>query len=200
MSRIIGVQSLYLAKLKKDVAGSAPSYEEPFAVPSLTALEINDNSEQTTWYSDDTIEQVLPTFAGKEVSIELGYLSNELEAKIMGYEYRDGVITQTTDATAPEFAMMFKAPKSKGGFQYVCLYRGVLAKSESSYKTKEDNIESSGAKLEGKFMALSSNGKVAIKVDTDQELEPATQELVTNWFKTVPVQADAEMRVAKTTK
>ena len=114
---------------------------------------------------------------------------------ITGNEYADGVLTQSTNATAKEYALMFRAPKSKGGFSYVCLYKGVLAKEESNYKTKEDSIESSNVTLKGVFMPLLSNGRVSIKADSDEE---SPSQLISKWFEKVPVKESAsELSVAK---
>lgn len=192
MSRIIGCEQLYIAKLNEDtIAGT--TYETPVHVPSLISIDIADQTENVTFYSDDTIEQVIPAFSGKEVTLELGYLTNELEAMISGNEYKDGVLVQTGNAIASNFAIMFRAPKSKGGYSYVCLYKGVLARDEASYKTKEDSIESSNVTLSGVFMPLLSNGAVSIKADTDAE-EPSA--LIPTWFTKVPmVSAEATIDV-----
>ena len=182
MSRIIGCEQLHIAEVTKDDL-SGVTFGTPKPVPSLISIDVADQTENVTFYSDDTIEQVIPAFSGKEVTIELGYLSNELEAMISGNEYANGVFTQTKDAVAKEFAIMFRAPKSKGGYQYVCLYKGVLAREEANYKTKEDSIESSNVTLNGVFMLLIYNGKVSIKADSD-ESEPST--LIRTWFTKVP--------------
>ena len=196
MSRIIGCEQLHIAKLTKDDA-SGVAYETPTAVPSLISIDIADQTENVTFYSDDTIEQVIPAFSGKEVTIELGYLTNELEALITGNDYTDGVLTQSNNAVASEFALMFKAPKSKGGHSYVCLYKGVLAKEESNYKTKEDSIESSNVTLTGVFMPLLNNGKVSIKADSDDK---SPSSLIGTWFTKVPMAEEAFVREAKASK
>lgn len=194
MSRIIGCQGLHIAEVTKDdVAGS--TWGTPVPVPSLISIDIADNSENVTFYSDDTVEQVIPSFTGKEITVTLGHISNELEAMISGNTYENGVFTQNANATAKEFALMFKAPKSKNGaFQYVCLYKGVLARTESNYKTKEDSVESSDVTLEGVFMPLQSNGKVAIKADSDDESPSA---LIGTWFTKVPVVEPAIVKASK---
>lgn len=187
MSRIIGCEQLHIAEVKTDTL-SGTTFGNPVAVPSLISIDIADQTENVTFYADDTIEQVIPAFSGKEVSIELGYLTNEIEAMITGNEYADGVLTQSTNAVAKEYALMFRAPKSKGGFSYVCLYKGVLAKEESNYKTKEDSIESSNVTLKGVFMPLLSNGRVSIKADSDEQ---SPSPLIAKWFEKVPVKENA---------
>ena len=182
MSRIIGCESLYIAEVTKDDA-TGTTWSKPEAVPSLISIEIQDQKDNVTFYSDDAIEQVIPTFAGKEVSIELGYMTNTLEAKLTGNTFADGAYVQEKDAQAREFAIMFKAPKSKGGYSYICLYKGVLSRDEASYKTKEDSIESSNITISGIFMPLLSNGQTYIKADSD-ETTPST--LIPTWFTAVP--------------
>lgn len=185
MSRIIGCEGLHIAPVLTDTLRET-TWGTPVAIPSLISLDIADQTENVTFYSDNQTEQVIPSFSGKEVSIELGYLTNELEGLISGNVYEDGVLTQSANATAKEYALLFKAPKSKGGFSYVCLYKGVLAKKDSKYKTKEASIESSNVSLTGVFMPLQSNGLVSIKADDDAE-EPSS--LISTWFTKVPEKA-----------
>lgn len=193
MSRIIGCESLYIAKVTKDAADET-TFDTPIPVPSLISIDISDQTENVVFYSDDSVEQVIPAFSGKEVSLELGYLTNELEAAISGNEFADGVLTQTTDAVAGEYALMFRAPKSRGGYSYVCLYKGVLSREESNYKGKEDSVESSNVTLSGVFMPLVSNGRVAIKADSDEE---SPSELIKTWFTKVPVVTPKDLNVVR---
>lgn len=184
MSRIIGCEHLHIAPIEKDdLTGS--TWGELIPVPSLISIDITDQRDDVTFYSDNVIEQVIPAFSGKEVTIELGYLTNELEALISGNTYKDGVLSQSVSNTSTEFAMMWRAPKSKGGFSYLCLYKGVLARTESNFKTKEDSVESSNVTLTGVFMPLVSNGLVAIKADSDDK---SPSSLINTWFTKVPVQ------------
>lgn len=187
MSRIIGVNSLHVAKLKTDDAKGA-TWDAPVRVPSVINVDITDNKENVTFYSDDVIEQVLPAFSGKEVTIELGYLSNELEALVSGNYYKNGVFIQSVDSVADNFALLLKAPKSKGGERYLCLYKGVLSKNEDNYQGKGENVESSNVTLTGVFMPLEFNNNPMIKIDTDDEkLDAAGKALVQKWFTEVPL-------------
>lgn len=184
--RIIGCNSLHIAKVLTDSAGGTTTWDTPKPVPSLISISITDQKENVTFYSDDTIEQVIPAFSGKEVSIELGYLSPELEAFISGNTYKNGVYMQTADAVAQEVALLFKAPLSKGGERHVCLFKGVLAKDESAYQTKGETIESSNVNLTGVFMPLLSNGRVEMKADSnDTNLTAHNPDLIRNWFTAV---------------
>lgn len=190
MSRIIGCEGLHFALLNSetDVVGGTPTWETPVAVPSLIAIDIKDNKDTVEFYSDNKLEQVINAFSGKEVTIELGYLSKEIEAMISGNKYEEGVFIQDANAVAGEIALMFKAPLSKGGFRYVCLYKGILAKEESNYKTKEDTVEGQTVKLTGVFAPLVSNGVPSIEVDdNDKKLTPAQKTMISKWFTEVPV-------------
>ena len=183
MSRIIGLRDLYMCPLTVDNGTAAPTYGEAVKLPSVISMDIQDNTESVTFYSDDVAEQTIQAFTGKEVTIELGYLTNELEAQLSGNDYDEttGVMTQNANAESPEVALMFRAPKSKGGaFQYVVLYKGVLAREGSAYKTQEDSTESSNVTLKGVFMPLAYNGAVSAKVDTDQGTNTT---VINNWFK-----------------
>ena len=185
MSRIIGCQQLHIAEVKTDTVTGA-TFGQPVAVPSVISIDITDNSENVTFYSDDVVEQVIPAFSGKEVTVELGYLSHELEAMISGNTFEKGVFIQNANATAKEYALLFRAPLSKGGYQYVCLYKGVLSRTESSYKSKEDSIEGQTVTLNGVFMPLTYNGNVAIKANSSDTESANT---ISTWFTEVPLKA-----------
>ena len=190
MSRIIGCEGLHFALLNSetDVVGGTPTWETPVAVPSLIAIDIKDNKDTVEFFSDNKLEQVINAFSGKEVTIELGYLSKEIEAMISGNRYEEGVYIQDADAVAGEIALMFRAPLSKGGFRYVCLYKGILAKEESNYKTKEDSVEGQTVKLTGVFAPLASNGVPSIEVDdNDKKLTQTQKTMISKWFTEVPV-------------
>lgn len=200
MSRIIGCKNLHLAPVTQDTT-EGTTWGVPTPVKSLISISITDQKENVTFYSDDSIEEVLPSFSGKEVSIELGYLTPEVEALISGNTYEKGLFTQSANATAKEFALLFSAPLSKGGERKVCLYKGVLAKDESSYTGKGESVESSNVTLNGVFMPLQSNGLVEIKADSnDENLTEKEQTVVDNWFKKVPevpTESPVSERIAK---
>lgn len=188
MSRIIGVQQLHIAEVKSDTT-SQSTFGTPTPVPSVISIDITDNTENVTFYSDDVIEQVIPAFSGKEVTIELGYLTHEIEAMISGNKYENGVFVQDSNAISKEYALLFRAPMSKGGYQYVCLYKGVLSREGSTYKGKEESIESSNVTLNGVFMPLLSNGKVAAKANSE---DAGAKTFTDKWFTAVQTEFNPE--------
>ena len=186
MSRIIGCKNLHIAELTKDDA-SGVAWKAPVPVKSLISISITDQKENVTFYSDDTVEEVIPTFGSKEVSIELGYLTPEIEAMISGNTYENGVYTQSANATGKEFALLFSAPLSKGGERKVCLFKGVLGRDESAYQGKTESVESSNVSLSGIFMPLQYDGTVERRVETsDAQLSGEGKALSDAWFTAVP--------------
>lgn len=207
MARIIGVKDLYIAKLEKDELGGDPSWGKPVKVPSLISVSINDQKENVTFYSDDTIEQIIPAFSGKEVSIELGHIHPRIESMISGNTYSQGVYKQSSSAIAPEVAIMFRAPKSKAKnpaiknpHRYVTLFKGILAREEEDYQGKQDTIESSNVTLNGLFMPLVCNKKVEFRTDNDVKygeialdpdadvdtaVEAKHKQMIADWFTEV---------------
>lgn len=184
MARIIGVRDLHIAVLDEgtDLPGSTPTWQTPIRVPSLINIDISDQTENVTFYSDDVVEQVIPAFSGKEITIELGHLSPKIEALISGNKFENGIFRQNANAKGREVAILFRAPKSKceanstlnvtEAFRYVTLFKGILSRTEESYQGKQDTIESSNVTLTGLFMPLTSNKKIELRVDND-ELIPA---------------------------
>lgn len=208
MARIVGVRDLHIAVLDEgtDVFGQVPTWQKPVKVPSLISLDIADQTENVTFYSDDAVEQVLPAFTSKEITIELGHLHPRIEAIISGNKFENGIFRQNANSKGREVAIMFRAPKSKceanntlnvkEAFRYVTLFKGVLARTEESYQGKQDTVESSNVTLTGLFMPLNANKRVEIRVDNDALVvdDPTTvgvdeeelyTKLVNNYFSDV---------------
>lgn len=199
MARVIGLKNLHYAILTSDTVEGV-EYQAPKRLESAINLDIQDNTDQVTFYSDDKVEQVINAYAGKEVTLELGYLPNELEAAITGntYNAETGMFSQDVNAVAPEVALIFEAPKSNGASRYGVLYKGVFAVEGETYATKEDNVEGQTVTLKGIFMPLTFNGKPSAKLDTDVEASDTTAK--TNWFKQVIVEGKNDTRTKTVTK
>lgn len=195
MARIIGCRDLHYAILDSDTVNGEATYSEVKKIPSLINISISDTVEQSKFYSDDSIEQNFSKTAGKEVEIELGYITNELEADLTGKTYdSNGILIQKSDDSAPEIAIMFRAPKSKNGaFRYLTLFKGTLSRTESEYATQEDGVESSTVKLTGVFISLASNGIIGATADSD---DTKTAAAIAKWFKDVyiPGKEDSSVR------
>jgi phi13 family phage major tail protein len=199
MARVIGLKNLHYAILTSDTTEGV-EYETPKRLESAINLDIQDNTEQVTFYSDDKVEQVINAYAGKEVTLELGYLPNELEAAITGNTYNSetGIFSQDVNAVAPEIALIFEAPKSNGASRYGVLYKGVFAVEGETYATQEDSVEGQTVKLKGVFMPLTYNGKPSAKLDTDSGASDDTAK--NNWFKQVVIEGKNDTRAVKASK
>lgn len=185
MARIIGCRDLHIAPLKEDKPGTAkPKYDVVTRIPSLISISISDTVEENKFYSDDIVEQTFSKTSGKEVTIELGYITNELEALITGKEVdSEGVLIQKSSDSPKEVALMFRAPKSKGNaFRYLCLYKGTLSRTDSEYTTQEDSVESTNITLTGTFIPLASSGSMSATADSD---DTNMDTIVKDWFTKV---------------
>lgn len=193
MARLIGCKDLHYSMLTADTS-SELTYGEVKKIPSLVSIDIKDSSDSVVFYSDDVAEQTINTFANKEVTIELGYLDPKLEAELTGQKFQNGVFVQEATPISKELALMFKAELSTGGYQYVCLYKGVLKRDEAAYKTKEESIEGQTVKLTGIFSPLANNGRVFAKAN---EGEDGNATIISKWFQQVPVNLNSSSRNAK---
>lgn len=193
MARLIGCKDLHYSMLTADTS-SELTYGEVKKIPSLVSIDIKDSSDSVVFYSDDVAEQTINTFANKEVTIELGYLDPKLEAELTGQKFQNGVFVQEATPISKELALMFKAELSTGGYQYVCLYKGVLKRDEAAYKTKEESIEGQTVKLTGIFSPLANNGRVFVKAN---EGEDGNATIISKWFQQVPVNLNSSSRNVK---
>lgn len=133
-------------------------------------------------YGDDQVLDSESSISAVDVSIDLADLPLEDRAKLLGQTYENGVLIENKDATPPEIAFGFAAPKSGGGFRMVWLLKGKMKPLEESAKTKEDKIEYQTQVANFKFTPRLSDGHIRFIADTDEEGAPTEEEFFATEF------------------
>lgn len=185
MARAIGVKNLHYATLSTDQVGSAPTFGAVTKIDKLISFGTTNNYSEYSFYSDDIIEEAGETLQSEEISIEIGYLPNELKAALTGNEYKveKGVYVTKANAKQPAIALLYEISLSDGESDYRVLYNCKLKITEQSNETQGDGIESSTYTLEGLAIPLKSLGIFDMQISSGDSA--ADETIITNFFKTV---------------
>jgi len=144
-NRITGLKNLYVAKLNVD-----GSYEAPIRLMGAKSVKTTNESSETAFYSDDTMDYYGTVLNAISLEIEMAYLTPEIEAMLTGKTINDvgGMVTGTGDQQAT-VAFMYEMSTLQKPIRR-CLYEVILSKDESEASTKTDSIEEKTIKLVGK--------------------------------------------------
>lgn len=193
MARAIGIKNLHYAKLTKDDYGATPTFDAPKRVEKLINFGTTNNYSEYSFYSDDIIEEAGEALQSEAISIEIGYLPNDLKAALTGNEYdpENGTYVTKTNVQQPAIALLYEIALSDGSSDYRVLYNCKLKLTEQQNSTQSDSIESSNVMLEGLAIPLKSTGVFDMQISSADSA--ADNNIITNFFKTVQLGNKAEL-------
>lgn len=181
---LIGLNSLYYVKLTSDDETGVVYDTDVKRMAKAIEANIKPNVSSDTLYADDGPAEVNETMGEIEVELNVDDLSTEVYADLLGKTVNtDGVVEDSSDDRAPYVAIAFRSPHSKGGDQYVWLYKGKFTQPEEARKTKGESLEYQTPTIVGKFVKRDFDNKWrAIANSTDEGID---QTKIDNWFKEV---------------
>lgn len=182
MARQIGLRDIHIAKLTKDDS-TGVTYETPIKLERAISAKITPKITSENIYSDDSVEDVISSFEGIDVEIELNQLSLESRAILQGAKVVKGVLIESKDDLAPTIAMGFKSKKTNGKYRYVWLLKGKFELVSDEYDTEAEKPKAQSAKLKGKFYSRDYDGNYRFIADEDAEGVDAT--IINGWFNAV---------------
>lgn len=183
MARQIGLRDIHIAKLTKDDS-TGVTYESPIKLERAISAKITPKMTSENIYSDDTVEDVISSFEGIDVEIELNQLSLESRAILQGAKVVKGVLIESKDDLAPTIALGFKSKKTNGKYRYVWLLKGKFELASDEYDTESEKPKAQSAKLKGNFYPRGFDGKYRFIADEDGEGVDAS--IINGWFDAVP--------------
>ncbi|WDC83429.1 hypothetical protein PL321_11845 [Caloramator sp. mosi_1] len=83
-------------------------------------------------------EDVISSFEGIDVEIELNQLSLESRALLQGAKVVKGVLVESKDDISPIIALGFKSKKMNGKYRYVWLLKGKFELISDEYDTEAE--------------------------------------------------------------
>lgn len=201
-SRVKGFENIMLSKMTVATDG-AVTYEAPISIPGAISLELKPNTSSDKLYSDDTLEDVINTFDSIDVKLEINAMDVKNRALIQGAKVSSGVLVESKNDIAPEFALAFRAPKVNGKFMYMWVLRGKFSIPTEQFETEADKVKAQTLTYEGVFSAR-EDGYVKLTAHEDASVETADktklEALIAGWFNGVPsIATDGTLTAATNT-
>ena len=105
-----------------------------------------------TIYSDDGTEEVINSYEGTEIELEVNALAPQDRQILFGQLYENGFLVKTADDKAPEVAVGWRERKLNGKYDFKWLYAGKFAEGISEEaSTKEGKLSPTTKSIKGSF-------------------------------------------------
>lgn len=173
---IKGLRGFRYVPLTQDDETGATYDTEITKLVGARNISISPQLAEGALYGDDQLLESESAISSIEVEIELTDLPLKERAELTGQKYENGVLKENKDATPPEIAFGFMAPKSGGGFRMVWLLKGKMKPMEEGAQTQEDSIEYQSSTVTFEFMPRVYDGALKYTADTDEESAPTEEQ------------------------
>ena len=184
-SRTCGCRDFYIAKLTQN---DAKAYVAETPVKLARAIKVDENWSSEKIYSDDGTEEVINSYEGTEIELEVNALAPQDRQILFGQLYENGFLVKTADDKAPEVAAGWRERKLNGKYDFKWLYAGKFAEGISEEaSTKEGKLSPTTKSVKGSFYERSLDNAYEISVDESNLVTEDTKaaEAIKNWFSKV---------------
>jgi len=176
-----------------DYLNNAPTYGTVYPLVGAKAMEFDPGSSIAREFADDGLFNAADAVGEMKVNFVLASILPEDYARILGYEYANGIIQEKAVKQSPSIAIGFKALRSgnesgNNVYDYVWFPKVKLSKPKSADKTKAASIEFKDVQFEGAVLTLLSNGVHRVRTRSDDPAVAAVT--LTNWF-TAPLYSNS---------
>ena len=186
-SRYCGLRDIYVAVVTKNNEKEYVT-ETPVKLARALKAKITEKWTSEKIYSDDTLEEIVPSYEGTEVEIEVATLTPQDRALLFGQKYENGYLLRGKEDQAPEVALGFRTKRRNGKYEFSWLYCGKFGQGvDEEFSTIEQKIEAKSNTVKGDFGERQLDGLYQISVDESnliEEYADAKTE-ITKWFEKV---------------
>lgn len=186
-SRTCGLKDFYIAKIKENTAKSYVT-ETPVKLARAIKAKIDEKWTSEKIFSDDGTEEVINSYEGTDVELEVNALAPQDRAILFGQLYEKGFLVKTSDDKAPEVAIGWRERKLNGKYEFKWLYVGKFAEGISEEaNTKEGKLSPTTKSIKGSFYERSMDNKYEISVDESNLMDDNTdaKTAIADWFSKV---------------
>lgn len=186
-SRTCGCRDFYIAKIIQNTA-TGYAAETPVKLARAIKAKIDEKWTSEKIYSDDGPEEVINSYEGTEVELEINALAPQDRALLFGQLYKNGFLLKTSDDKAPEVAIGWRERKLNGKYEFKWLYAGKFAEGISEEaSTKEGKLSPTTKSIKGTFYERSIDNCYEISVDESNLMEDNTdaKAAIESWFSKV---------------
>lgn len=186
-SRTCGFKDCYVARVTQNTAAGYVT-EKPIKLARAIKGKVDEKWTSEKIYSDDGPEDVINSYEGTEVELELNALAPQDRAYIFGQLYENGFLVKSADDKAPELALGWRERKLNGKYEFRWLYAGKFAEGISEEaSTKEGKLSPTTKTIKGSFYERSMDNKYEISVDESNLVTENTDAAaaIKDWFSKV---------------
>ena len=192
-SRTCGCRDFYIAKLTQNDA-KAYVAETPVKLARAIKAKVDEKWSSEKIYSDDGTEEVINSYEGTEIELEVNALAPQDRQILFGQLYENGFLVKTADDKAPEVAVGWRERKLNGKYEFKWLYVGKFAEGISEEaSTKEGKLSPTTKSIKGSFYERSIDNLYEVSVDESnlvaEDTDAATA--IKDWFSKVQEAPDA---------
>lgn len=192
-SRTCGCRDFYIAKItQNDATGYVAG--TPVKLARAIKAKVDEKWTSEKIYSDDGTEEVINSYEGTEVELEVNALAPQDRQILFGQLYENGFLIKTADDKAPEVAVGWRERKLNGKYDFKWLYAGKFAEGISEEaSTKEGKLSPTTKSIKGSFYERSLDNAYEISVDESNLVKENTKaaEAIKSWFSKVQEKNDA---------
>lgn len=186
-SRTCGCRDFYIAIVKQNTATGYVT-EVPVKLARAIKAKIDEKWTSEKIYSDDRTEEVINSYEGTEVELEVNALAPQDRVNLFGQLYENGFLVKSSDDKAPEVAVGWRERKLNGKYEFKWLYCGKFAEGISEEaSTKEGKLSPTTKSIKGSFYERSIDNRYEISVDESNLVVENTdaKAAIENWFSKV---------------
>ena len=190
-SRTCGVKDFHIAKVIQNTEAGYTT-ETPIKLARAIKIKVDEKWSSEKIYSDDAVEEVINSYEGTEVELEVSALAPQDRALLFGQLFDNGFLVKTSDDKAPEVAVGWRERKLNGKYEFKWLYAGKFAEGISEEATTKEGKLSPGTKsIKGSFYERGKDNQYELSVDesnlVDENID--AKSAIENWFSKVQEKA-----------
>ncbi|MBS6194249.1 MAG: major tail protein [Clostridiales bacterium] len=186
-SRTCGCRDFYIALLKQNTATGYVA-DTPVKLARAIKAKVDEKWTSEKIYSDDGTEEVINSYEGTEIEIEVNALAPQDRVLLFGQLYENGFLVKSSDDAAPEVAIGWRERKLNGKYEFKWLYAGKFSEGISEEaNTKEGKLSPTTKSIKGSFYERNIDNKYEISVDESNLLDTYTdaKTAIEKWFSAV---------------
>lgn len=199
-SRRCGLRDIHLAKVTQNNTGGYKA-DAPIKFARALKATISDSYASEKIYSDDGTEEIVNSYQGTSISLEVNTLAPADRALLWARLHENGYLVESAEDTPPELALGFRVRQLNGKYEFVWYYCGKFDQgNEEEYETIGESKAHKTATISASFyeramanLLPGADGKneekhlFRIRVDESNLLEANTDAAaaIKNWFSEV---------------
>ncbi len=181
----IGLDKLYYTVMTSDDSTGTPVYGTIYPLVGAKTLSFNSAASLTSNFADDSVFETFESTGEKSLSLSIVDLLPADKARLLGYNYANGITSGTASAASPYVAIMGRAMLSDGSYRYVRYYKVKFGKPNAEDATREASPSPRMVTLEGRVSDLISTTYIGKYMEEARSDDTGAATAISTWFTAV---------------